>query len=55
MKAHFPSVGEWQVAEVGVDGWEWEHPHRNRGRGREYRKCKYIKYPRKIKFKIRTL
>lgn len=29
----FPSVGEYQGVEVGVDGWEREHPRRRRERG----------------------
>ena len=35
MKAHFPSVGECQGAEVGEGGWEWKHLHGSKGRGDE--------------------
>jgi hypothetical protein len=31
-KARCPSVGEFEVREVGVGGWVREHPHRSRRR-----------------------
>ena len=33
VKAHFPSVGECQGAEVGEGGWEKEHLHGGNSRG----------------------
>ena len=34
VKAHFPSVGKCQGAELGKGGWEREHLHGGNGSGR---------------------
>jgi len=36
VEAHFHNVGECQVVEVRVSGWEWVHPHINEGERRGY-------------------